>query len=94
MKIEKKEINKRTLVIGGIALAVVLIAAIMIAEGVSGMKKKKTDVSEGLKIIEQEMCIRDRGKKIGVIFAGQNYRTDIVRSVVWIIDEARKSVTG
>ena len=47
MKIEKKEINKRTLVIGGIALAVVLIAAIMIAEGVSGMKKKKTDVSEG-----------------------------------------------
>ena len=53
MKIEKKEINKRTLVIGGIALAVVLIAAIMIAEGVSGMKKKKTDVSEGLKIIEQ-----------------------------------------
>ena len=39
--------------IGGIALAVVLIAAIMIAEGVSGMKKKKTDVSEGLKIIEQ-----------------------------------------
>lgn len=53
MKIEKKEINKRTLVIGGIVLAIVLIAAIMIAEGVSGMKKKKTDVSEGLKIIEQ-----------------------------------------
>lgn len=38
--------------------------------------------------------VNDMGKKIGVIFAGQNYRTDIVRSVVWIIDEARKSVTG
>ena len=40
-------------VIGGILVVVVLIAGIMIAEGISGMKKKKTDTSEGLKIIEQ-----------------------------------------
>lgn len=53
MKIEKKEINKRMWVIGGILVVVVLIAGIMIAEGISGMKKKKTDTSEGLKIIEQ-----------------------------------------
>lgn len=53
MKIEKKEINKRMWVIGGILVVVVLIGGIMIAEGISGMKKKKTDTSEGLKIIEQ-----------------------------------------
>lgn len=53
MKIEKKEINKRMWVIGGILVVVVLIVGIMIAEGISGMKKKKTDTSEGLKIIEQ-----------------------------------------
>lgn len=53
MKIEKKEINKRMWVIGGTLVVVVLIAGIMIAEGISGMKKKKTDTSEGLKIIEQ-----------------------------------------
>lgn len=53
MKIEKKEINKRMWVIGGILVVVVLIAGIMIAEGISGVKKKKTDTSEGLKIIEQ-----------------------------------------
>ncbi len=53
MKIEKKELNKRTLAIGGMIVVVVLLAAIMITEGVGGMKKKKTDTSEGLKIIEQ-----------------------------------------
>lgn len=90
MKIEKKEINKKTLVICAVVFTAVLIAAIMIAEGISGMKKRKTDVSEGLKLIEQAESadVTAIEAKIGQLEAKDSQGQEDTRSLKEIFSSA------